>query len=159
MALKPILWEICSNTYLIGKSIMSNTRTECAVLSSSALSDKTYHTINIYICTTHTWEWNTQKKVGGGKVWFYWWLVTSPYGSSKKGCARENPARVQIGAAPPRASSKMRGATNMDKHFFASPLRDIQGWKSNGARQCGSAACQVTARRRITIHWHGDAVS
>ena len=58
---------------LIGNSTMSNTRTECAVLSSSALSDKTCRTINIYICT-HTWEWNTQK---GG-----WWgsmilLVTS----------------------------------------------------------------------------------
>jgi len=30
---------------------MSNTRTECAVLSRSALSDKMCHTMNIYICS------------------------------------------------------------------------------------------------------------
>ena len=73
---------------LIGKRRMSNTHTECAVLSSSALSDKKYHTINICICT-HTLEWNNPKTVGGEEVRFYWWLITSLYGSSKEDCARE----------------------------------------------------------------------
>jgi len=41
--------------------------------------------------------------------------------------------RVQNGTTPPRVSSNKRGAANMERHFgFASPLEDIQGWKSNG---------------------------
>ena len=74
--------------------------------------------------------------------------------------ARENPVRVQICTAPPRASSKTRGSPNMNRPFgFASPLRDVQDWKSNGARRHGSASRQVTARGWRTSRYHGDAVS
>jgi len=48
----------------------------------------------------------------------------------------------------------------MDRHLCSVvPLRDIQGWKSNGAWQRGFAARQVAARGWITSHCHGDTVS
>jgi len=67
-----------------------------------------------------------------------------------KSCALENSARVQNGTAPPRVSSKTRGAANMDRHFgFALPLRDIQGWKSNGSRMAhGDVGLQLAKSRR-----------
>jgi len=86
--------------------------------------------------------------------------VTSPYGSSTKSYALENSARVPNGTAPPRVSSKTRGAANMDRQLcFAAPLRDTQGWKSSGARRRGFATRLVTAKGWITNHCHSDAVS
>jgi len=57
----------------------------------------------------------------------------SPYGSSTKIVRARN-----FGTTPPRTSSKTRSAAKMDKHFV-SRLRDFQCWKSNVARQRGSA--------------------
>jgi len=62
----------------------------------------------------------------------------------------ENSARVQNGTTPSRVSSKTRGAANMDRRFrFASPLRDIQGWKSNRSRMAhGDVGLQLTKSQR-----------
>jgi len=158
-ALKPILREICSNSYSDWK------RAEWAIFVWRVQPCQARHILIKHITQwisifVQTYENETPKKSGLWGSVLYWWLVTSPYGSSKNDCARENPVGVQICTAPPRASSKTIGLPNMSRQFvFASPLRDIQDWKSNSARRHGSTARQVTARGWRTSRYHGDAVS
>jgi len=94
---------------LIGKSGMRTTTTECAaLLDSDILIKRITQSISILVHTNE--NKNPKKKVGVEEVLLYWWLITSPYGSSEKKCALENLARVQIGTVPQRTSSKTKSA-------------------------------------------------
>ena len=51
LALRLIMWEICSNTYSDWKERNAHYNYEVCSLVRLGHSDKTYHTINIYTCT------------------------------------------------------------------------------------------------------------
>jgi len=88
---------------------MRTTTTECAaLLDSDILIKRITQSISILVHTNE--NKNPKKKVGVEEVLLYWWLITSPYGSSEKKCALENLARVQIGTVPQRTSSKTKSA-------------------------------------------------
>jgi len=163
LALRHILWQICSNTY--SDWIEPNTRYKNGVR---------------HVVKLGTFWYNVSQN-----QCLYFYTHLSMKGPKKKWAVRKHvfifdQSRVRMALVKKVARWKTRHASKLalrhhvlpqkrEAHCdrapiwidicFAASLRDVQSWRANGARRRGSAIRQVRVRGWITKHCHIDAVS